>query len=218
MRNKKLAVAAIGLAALLLLSACGGSDAAENDSLTAAATQEMTTAAHLDGTADPTETVAAHQDATATPTAVPTSVATATPTPVASEQPTAQPTEAATEEPTAIPTEAPVATATAAPTTTATPLAAAPPTATPTEEPPEELFDGSTAAQYYQSKCAACHGANREGGVGPGLTPDLLLESDAFYVDTILNGRPGTAMPAWGSIDVSPAEAQALVTFFRTAP
>ena len=51
-----------------------------------------------------------------------------------------------------------------------------------------------------------------------GAEQRILSDANEFYIDTILNGRPGTAMPAWGSISVSPAEAQALVTFFRTTP
>lgn len=196
-----------GLVALvLLLGACSGDAASNSDSTTTAATEAPTTAAHQGEIAGPTEappatpteapTTAAHEDGTATaePTAVPTEEPTAIPT----ETPTAAP----TAEPTAIPTEAPTAA----------------PTAEPTATPAEELFDGATAAAFYSTTCAACHGANREGIVGPGLTPDLLVENDAFYIDTILNGRPGTAMPPWAGIGVSPAEAQALVAFFRTAP
>lgn len=93
------------------------------------------------------------------------------------------------------------------------------PTATATAAPDDgEAFDGKTAAEFYTLNCSACHGANREGIVGPGLTPDLLVEDDAFYIETILNGRPATAMPAWGDSGVSEAEATALVAFFRTAP
>ena len=102
------------------------------------------------------------------------------------------------------------------------------PTAAATEEPTaatgestaagEELFDGATAAELYSTKCSACHGANREGVVGPGLTPDLLVEDDAFYIDIVLNGLPGTAMPPWNDKGVSPEAAEALLAFFRTAP
>lgn len=81
-----------------------------------------------------------------------------------------------------------------------------------------EAFDGKTAAEFYSINCSACHGPNREGIVGPGLTPDTLVEDDAVYIDTILNGRAGTVMPAWGGQGVSESEATALVAFFRTAP
>ena len=82
-----------------------------------------------------------------------------------------------------------------------------------------DLFDGKTVAEFYTINCSACHGPNREGIVGPGLTPDLLVDpDDAFYVETILDGRPGTVMPPWAASGVSQAEAEALVAFFRTAP
>jgi mono/diheme cytochrome c family protein len=49
----------------------------------------------------------------------------------------------------------------------------------------------------YETNCAVCHGANRQGitELGPALTSQSLAElSDAEVRDTILNGRPGTAM------------------------
>ena len=91
----------------------------------------------------------------------------------------------------------------------------------PTTAPADgNLFDGKTAAEFYSINCTGCHGSEREGipGLGLPLLPDVLVENDAFYVDTILNGRPPTVMPPWGAQGVSEAEAEALVAFFRTAP
>jgi mono/diheme cytochrome c family protein len=82
----------------------------------------------------------------------------------------------------------------------------------------EPLFDGATAAEFFAAKCAACHGAERQGGVGPALLPDGLAEADDFYVDTILEGRPGTAMPAWNVQGVSEEQARALVAFIKSEP
>ncbi|MDP2097615.1 MAG: cytochrome c [Methylobacter sp.] len=46
--------------------------------------------------------------------------------------------------------------------------------------------------------CGACHGLTLKGGLGPALLPEALAEkSDDFLITTILNGRPGTAMPPW---------------------
>jgi len=46
--------------------------------------------------------------------------------------------------------------------------------------------------------CGACHGLTLKGGLGPALLPEALTEkSDDFLITTILNGRPGTAMPPW---------------------
>ena len=94
-------------------------------------------------------------------------------------------------------------------------------TTAPTTAPDDgNLFDGKTAAEFYSINCTGCHGSDREGipGLGLPLLPDTLVENDAFYVDTILNGRPPTVMPPWGAQGVSEAEAEALVAFFRTAP
>jgi mono/diheme cytochrome c family protein len=73
-------------------------------------------------------------------------------------------------------------------------LPAPTPTATPTPTPTPSAI---AAGELYAGKCAACHGANREGvsGVGPALTPESLAAlSDTDIRDTILNGRSGTAM------------------------
>jgi cytochrome c55X len=46
--------------------------------------------------------------------------------------------------------------------------------------------------------CGACHGLTLKGGMGPALLPEALAEKpDEFLISTILNGRPGTAMPPW---------------------
>ncbi len=52
---------------------------------------------------------------------------------------------------------------------------------------------------YYQGLCANCHGGSGEGGLGNALRPEtfLALASDDFLARTIVEGRPGTAMPAW---------------------
>ncbi len=46
--------------------------------------------------------------------------------------------------------------------------------------------------------CGACHGLTLKGGLGPALLPEALAgKPDDFLISTILNGRPGTAMPPW---------------------
>jgi cytochrome c55X len=80
------------------------------------------------------------------------------------------------------------------------------------------LFAGQTAAEFFGSNCAACHGADRSGGLGPALLPDRLTEADDFYVNTILNGRPGTPMPVWGDQGVTEEQAAALVEFIKSDP
>jgi cytochrome c55X len=46
--------------------------------------------------------------------------------------------------------------------------------------------------------CGSCHGMTLKGGLGPPLLPESLAgKPNAVLADTILNGRPGTAMPPW---------------------
>ncbi len=46
--------------------------------------------------------------------------------------------------------------------------------------------------------CGSCHGLTFKGGLGPSLLPgDLRGKPRDFLIATILNGRPGTAMPPW---------------------
>lgn len=56
--------------------------------------------------------------------------------------------------------------------------------------------------------CGSCHGLTMRGGLGPALLPAVLQGKSAEYISAvILNGRPGSAMPAWRSL-LSPAEAR----------
>ncbi len=56
--------------------------------------------------------------------------------------------------------------------------------------------------------CGSCHGLTLKGGLGPSLLPaDLINKPEYFLTLTILNGRPGTAMPPWKDI-LSEQEAQ----------
>jgi cytochrome c55X len=46
--------------------------------------------------------------------------------------------------------------------------------------------------------CGSCHGLRMRGGLGPALLPADLTGKPAAYLEaTILDGRPGTAMPPW---------------------
>ena len=80
------------------------------------------------------------------------------------------------------------------------------------------LVGGMEVGEYFALNCAACHGQEREGLVGPALLPDVLTEDDAFYADTIANGRAGTSMPAWADTGLSSEEIDTLVAFIRTEP
>jgi len=59
--------------------------------------------------------------------------------------------------------------------------------------------------------CGSCHGMTLKGGLGPALTPEALRDKPAeSLMLTIVNGRPGTAMPPWRPF-VSEAEASWIV-------
>ncbi len=46
--------------------------------------------------------------------------------------------------------------------------------------------------------CGSCHGLTLKGGLGPALTREALAGKPAAFLSwTIMNGRPGTAMPPW---------------------
>jgi cytochrome c55X len=63
--------------------------------------------------------------------------------------------------------------------------------------------------------CGACHGLTLNGGLGPALLPETLKDkSDDFLVQTILEGRKGTAMPPWKPF-ISADEARWLVGILR---
>jgi mono/diheme cytochrome c family protein len=67
--------------------------------------------------------------------------------------------------------------------------------------------------ELYATVCAVCHGDN---GVGTGTVvalndPQKLSQfDDAWYRDTISNGRPATGMPTWGTV-LSPQQVSDLI-------
>jgi cytochrome c55X len=63
--------------------------------------------------------------------------------------------------------------------------------------------------------CGSCHGMTRKGGLGPALLPaNLAGKPDELLIATILDGRPGTAMPPWRG-QLTEAEAAWLVEQLR---
>lgn len=88
----------------------------------------------------------------------------------------------------------------------------------PEEPEAQTMVQGVLVGTFFQNNCAVCHGAERQGGVGLPLLPSTLTQPDQFYIDTITNGRTGTAMPAWGesaSGILTPEEIQNMVTFLK---
>lgn len=55
-------------------------------------------------------------------------------------------------------------------------------------------------AKVFEKECQGCHGPNHEGGVGSSLDPKVIRSKNSYSLrDIILNGRAGTAMPAFKS-------------------
>lgn len=49
--------------------------------------------------------------------------------------------------------------------------------------------------------CGSCHGMTLKGGLGPALLIENLQNKPILFIqNTILYGRPGTAMPPWKNL------------------
>ena len=72
------------------------------------------------------------------------------------------------------------------------------------------------APALYREHCAACHGAQRTGGMGPALLPESLERlRRAEALQVIAAGRPATQMPGFGD-KLSKDEIAALVSWINT--
>lgn len=84
--------------------------------------------------------------------------------------------------------------------------------------PVEKTPAAVSATELFSNRCAVCHGSNRQGvpGLAPALTAESLTgRSDTEIKGAILDGRPGTAMPAFkGSL--SPEEIDALLHLIKS--
>lgn len=91
-----------------------------------------------------------------------------------------------------------------------------PPTATlPTYTMEQLLAKGET---LYQSQCAACHGMQGEGGVGPAMRGSSVVVGYPIdrHIKLILNGVAGTAMQAFAQ-QLNDKELAAVITYERNA-
>ncbi|MFP5501717.1 MAG: c-type cytochrome, partial [Candidatus Sericytochromatia bacterium] len=70
------------------------------------------------------------------------------------------------------------------------------------------------AQAFFQSRCAACHGGEGQGGVGPALT-GVDARGDAFIATMIRDGSPNKGMPAFGA-QLSPEELANLVAYVKS--
>jgi cytochrome c oxidase cbb3-type subunit III len=69
----------------------------------------------------------------------------------------------------------------------------------------------------FQAKCASCHGAQGQGGIGPNLTDHHWIHGGKLteILATISKGIPEKGMPPWGAMLTSD-EIQATTVFVRT--
>jgi cytochrome c oxidase subunit 2 len=71
--------------------------------------------------------------------------------------------------------------------------------------------------KVYQASCAACHGANGEGGVGKPIAGSKIATGPVDgHLKAAVNGVPGTAMQAFGGI-LNDLDMAAVVTYQRNA-
>lgn len=79
----------------------------------------------------------------------------------------------------------------------------------------DELY--ARGEKVYQTSCAACHGANGEGGVGPAMVGTAITTGPINgHMDTIVNGVQGTAMQAFGG-QLNNIDMAAVITYERNA-
>ncbi len=81
------------------------------------------------------------------------------------------------------------------------------------------MIQGRPLLEFYLDTCGGCHGAFREGTLGPALIPQRLTPSVEFLFTVIKNGRPGTSMdPFGGEPFLEDDEILALVDFILSEP
>jgi len=80
------------------------------------------------------------------------------------------------------------------------------------------LFAGTSnmdVAKVFEKECQGCHGPNHEGGVGADLRPKVIAKKNSYMLaETILNGRPGTAMPQFKE-SFTKADADKMVDYLQ---
>jgi len=78
----------------------------------------------------------------------------------------------------------------------------------------QALNDGE---QIFQQNCAACHGPNGEGGIGPNLTDDYWIHGNTAeqILATVREGVLDKGMPAWKS-SLNPEQIQHVVAYAVT--
>jgi ubiquinol-cytochrome c reductase cytochrome b subunit len=110
------------------------------------------------------------------------------------------------------------------PPTTSTPQPTVTPSLTPTSSPTATHATPSTpgasvtptlnASQLYGANCAVCHGANREGGVGPAITNTALANWNLSQITNIISNGGEGGMPDFSNL-LSPEQINALASFLK---
>ncbi|MBP6034718.1 MAG: c-type cytochrome [Azonexus sp.] len=78
------------------------------------------------------------------------------------------------------------------------------------------LVEAADAPANFKQHCAACHGADRLGGIGPALLPENLARLRKGEAEKVIReGRPATQMPAFDQ-QLAAAEVKALVEYAYT--
>lgn len=69
--------------------------------------------------------------------------------------------------------------------------------------------------RLYRARCSSCHGKKGEGGIGSRLASQsfLAMVDDRFLHRSIVEGRPGTAMPGWHFLQAE--DVADLITYIR---
>jgi len=79
-----------------------------------------------------------------------------------------------------------------------------------------QLAEAADVAANYKQHCAACHGADRLGGIGPALLPENLARLRKPEAEKVIReGRPATQMLGFGQ-QLNDAEIKALVEYAYT--
>ena len=79
----------------------------------------------------------------------------------------------------------------------------------------EELVE--RGEDVYTRSCVACHGPNGEGGVGTAIAGSPIATGEvAGHLEIVVNGKPGTAMQAFGG-QLNEVDLAAVVTYQRNA-
>ena len=83
---------------------------------------------------------------------------------------------------------------------------------------PQELI--ARGQKTYESTCAACHGMKGEGNAAIKALPlagsKTVNGPKEAHIDTVLNGRPGTAMAAFGA-QFSDTDLAAVISYERSS-